>query len=121
MNSSGFIEVKQRAGCLSYLEDKFGFRTQLARTLTHSKIMPWNPPASVITSFSSDAAVRNFTEIFLTPEIVAGSSPFETKLVKLLTKVTYECVIKDKEIVLTNIIHLTKVRIDFLLSAIIQL
>lgn len=113
MESSGFIEVKQRAGCLSYLEDKFGYRSQLAKTLTHSKTVPWDPPPKVITAFSSDCTVRHFTENFLTPDNNISSSTTETNLLKSLTKTTYDCVIRDKEAILSSFISLIKVNNHF--------
>uniref|UniRef100_A0A1Y1M734 Uncharacterized protein n=1 Tax=Photinus pyralis TaxID=7054 RepID=A0A1Y1M734_PHOPY len=112
LSSCGIIEVKQRAGCLSYIEDKFGFRTQLAKTLTQSETVPWNPPAKVITSFSSDTAMRLFCENFLSPSSYLTGT-MESKFMKLLTKATYECVIKDKEIILAIVMVLLRTIQDF--------
>ncbi|KAK4883598.1 hypothetical protein RN001_006917 [Aquatica leii] len=109
LTSSGLIEVKQRAGCLSYVEDKFGYRTELARTLTHSKTIPWNPSPKAITSFSSNAVVRYFSDNFLTPNLNCISSENERDILKKITKATYECVIKDKEIILSNVLALLKI------------
>ncbi|KAK5650992.1 hypothetical protein RI129_002021 [Pyrocoelia pectoralis] len=113
LSSCGIIEVKQRAGCLSYVEDKFGFRTQLAKTLTQSETVPWNPPAKVITSFSSDTAMRLFCDNFLNPSSNYLSSTMESKFMKLLTKAAYECVIKDKEIILAIMMVLLRTIQDF--------
>lgn len=38
------IDVKQRAGCLSYSEDPHGFRSLLARTLTAQSASSWSVP-----------------------------------------------------------------------------
>ncbi|KAF5270424.1 hypothetical protein FQR65_LT05612 [Abscondita terminalis] len=113
LTSTGLIEVKQRAGCLSYVEDKFGYRTELARTLTHSKTIPWNPPPKAITSFSSNAVVRYFSDNFLNPNLNCDSGENESKFLKMITRATYECVIKDKETILSNIIALIKIVQDF--------
>lgn len=41
---TGCVGVKQRAGCLSYLEDPHGFRSLLAQTLTTDKAIAWTVP-----------------------------------------------------------------------------
>ncbi|KAF5273421.1 hypothetical protein FQA39_LY07438 [Lamprigera yunnana] len=107
--TNGTIEVKQRAGCLSYVEDKFGYRTELARTLTHSKTIPWNPPPKAITSFSSEATIKYFSDNFLNPNLNYDRSEEECKFLKMLTRGTYECVVKDKETILPTLIALIKI------------
>lgn len=39
-----FVDVRQKAGCLSYLEDPQGFRSLLAQTLTSEDVIPWTVP-----------------------------------------------------------------------------
>lgn len=109
LKTTGFVEVKQRAGCLSYTEDKFGYRSQLSRTLTHSNIVPWNPPQKVIESFSSDNIVRYFSDHFLTFEPSTRSSKSELKLLKVLSRASYDCVIMDKLVLLPIFLSLAKV------------
>lgn len=106
--TSGYIEVKQRAGCLSYMEDKLGYQSQLARTLTQSEVIPWDPPAKTIISFSSEATLRYFCDNYL----AAGnqtSDVNESKLRHVLTRTTYDCVIKDKLFAILIVTTLVKV------------
>lgn len=109
LRTSGHVDVKQRAGCLSYQEDKFGYRSELARTLTHSNIVPWSPAPKAIESFSSDCIVRYFTDHFLTTDSPESYSTKERGLIQILTRFTYDCVIKDKMAVLPILITLAKV------------
>nr|CAH7720171.1 unnamed protein product [Callosobruchus chinensis] len=108
ISSTGYIEVKQRAGCLSYLSDKFGYHSQLARTLTHSEVVPWNPSPNSIIYFTSDKSVKLFCKHLLldhTGEILCEN---EERLRRCLTKVTYDAVVKDKLIVIAVYIWLAK-------------
>lgn len=109
LQTSGFIDVKQRAGCLSYQEDKFGYRSELARTLTHSNIMPWSPAQKAIDSFSSDCIVRYFTDHFLTVESQEKCDAKELHLVQTLTRFTYDCMIKDRLALLPILVTMAKV------------
>ncbi|XP_074033388.1 anaphase promoting complex subunit 1 isoform X2 [Leptinotarsa decemlineata] len=99
LSTTGYIEVKQRAGCLSYLVDKFGYRSQLARTLTHSKVVPWDPSPTSITMFTSDKSIKLFCKHFLAGDNIE-LSPAEGRLKQALLKVTYDAVVKDKLIVI---------------------
>ena len=44
LQNSGCLDVKQRAGCLSYLEDPQGFRSLLAQALTSETVISWSIP-----------------------------------------------------------------------------
>lgn len=113
LNSYGCIEVKQRAGCLSYIEDKYGYRTDLAHTLTQSHIVPWDPSAKAIMSFSSDCTIRNFCDYFLS-DVCKAVDEIEVKMKQSLTKATYDSVIKDKLNVLPIFVSMLRVRFYFL-------
>ncbi|XP_046664707.1 anaphase-promoting complex subunit 1 isoform X3 [Homalodisca vitripennis] len=96
---TGCVGVKQRAGCLSYIEDPYGFRSLLAQTLTTDKAVAWTVPADSIFSFSSDPSTVNFAHYFLEqPEgtSVATESRGELQVMHFLTKIVYECVTHDK-------------------------
>lgn len=110
LSTSGYVEVKQRAGCLSYMEDKLGYHSQLARTLTQSETIPWDPPSTAIVSFTSESTLRHFCDNYLTPG-VHGSSNIEARLQQMLTRVTYDCVIKEKLVVIPIITTLIKVSV----------
>lgn len=102
MSTTGYVEVKQRAGCLSHTEDKYGYRSELARTLTQSEIIPWDPAPSNIISFSSDKQIKLFCDHFLTIESSTenNNDANEKHLCQMLTKLTYDAVTKDKQILI---------------------
>ncbi|XP_018321370.1 anaphase-promoting complex subunit 1 isoform X3 [Agrilus planipennis] len=111
ISSSGFIDVKQRAGCLSYVEDKLGYQSELARTLTQSTVIPWDPPPKSIISFSSDSTVRHFTKHFLISKS-SDKSEEEATFQQTLTRATYDFVIRDKLPALPILISLVKIVCD---------
>ncbi|XP_030754835.1 anaphase-promoting complex subunit 1 [Sitophilus oryzae] len=107
LSTTGYIAVKQRAGCLSYVTDKFGHHSDLARTLTQSKVIPWDPPSNSVISFTSDESVRNFCESVLNIDRTKASY-MEKKMVQLLTRMTYDAVVKDRVIIIDIMIALLK-------------
>ncbi|XP_060532637.1 anaphase-promoting complex subunit 1 isoform X2 [Cylas formicarius] len=112
LSTTDYIEVKQRAGCLSYVADKLGYHSELARTLTHSALVPWDPSASSIVSFSSDYVVKNFCDAILASDPKrCGKS--EERLAQTLTRVTYEAVVKDKLMIVPIFGNLVKTVKDF--------
>ncbi|KAF7270472.1 hypothetical protein GWI33_016577 [Rhynchophorus ferrugineus] len=107
LSTTGYIEVKQRAGCLSYLTDKFGYHSELARTLTQSKVVPWDPPSNSVINFTSDESVRNFCELILAVD-KGKTSYMERKMVQLMTRITYDAVVKDKVMMISIMAALLK-------------
>lgn len=117
------IDIKQRAGCLSYLDDPQGFLTILAQTLTLDKANIWSTSADNIELFTNDDKIRNFVKQYLIKDVganVCADCLIETKKKKsfkdaivnrvcscrqytkeekeymqTLAMVTYECVVKD--------------------------
>lgn len=100
--------MKQRAGCLSYVIDKFGYRSQLAKTLTHSNIVPWDPLPSSIIVFTSDKSIKLFCKHFLKNE-KPNLSISEMQLKQALCRITYDAVVKDKLIVIMVFLSIVKV------------
>ncbi|KOB65497.1 Shattered, partial [Operophtera brumata] len=62
------IDVKQRAGCLSYVDDPQGFLTILAQTLTLDKSNIWSAKPDYIQLFTNDDKIRNFVKHYLNNE-----------------------------------------------------
>ncbi|XP_013191577.1 anaphase-promoting complex subunit 1 [Amyelois transitella] len=119
------IDIKQRAGCLSYLDDPHGFLTILAQTLTLDKSNIWSSTPENIDLFTNDEQIQNFVKNYLKKdkenESICGdcllvakkkkgakNEPFmakqclcrryskeEQEHVQALSMVTYECVVKD--------------------------
>lgn len=108
LSTNGYVEVKQRAGCLSYMEDKLGYHSELARTLTQSESVPWDPPAKAITSFTSESTLKFFCDNYLTPGNRTTTTD-EKRLQQILTRVTYDCVVKDKLVAIPIFAALFKV------------
>ncbi|XP_023247681.1 anaphase-promoting complex subunit 1 [Copidosoma floridanum] len=65
LNNNCVLHVKQRAGCLSHLEDPHGVRSILARTLTTEDIIVWSASLKQIISFTSNKTILNFIHRFL--------------------------------------------------------
>ncbi|XP_076241205.1 anaphase promoting complex subunit 1 isoform X2 [Calliopsis andreniformis] len=59
------LDVKQRAGCLSYIEDPHGFRSLIAQTLTTENVIPWAARPECVTSFTNNKTVLNIVKYFL--------------------------------------------------------
>ncbi|XP_034233098.1 anaphase-promoting complex subunit 1 [Thrips palmi] len=100
------VDVKQRAGCLSYSEDPNGFRSLLARTLTAQSVSAWSVPAESVLAFSSDPKMVNFARLFLEQKVsndsqVGVSGESENHMMQLLTALVYECITQDKRMILS--------------------
>ncbi|KAG7200866.1 hypothetical protein KM043_003229 [Ampulex compressa] len=59
------LGVKQRAGCLPYIEDPHGFRSLVAQTLTTENVIAWAARPEYVTSFTNDKTVLNIVKYFL--------------------------------------------------------
>ncbi|XP_012141180.1 anaphase promoting complex subunit 1 isoform X2 [Megachile rotundata] len=59
------LSVKQRAGCLPYIEDPHGFRSLIAQTLTTENVIAWAARPECVTSFTNDKTVLNIVKYFL--------------------------------------------------------
>lgn len=63
------LDVKQRAGCLSYIEDPNGFKSLMAQTLTTENIIPWAARHEYVTAFTNDKTVLNIVKYFLQKQV----------------------------------------------------
>ncbi|XP_050344648.1 anaphase-promoting complex subunit 1 [Nymphalis io] len=63
------VDIKQRAGCLSYLDDPDGFLTILAQTLTLDKSNIWSVTPENIELFTNDEKVKNFVKHYLNKNV----------------------------------------------------
>ncbi|XP_071867310.1 anaphase promoting complex subunit 1 isoform X1 [Bombus fervidus] len=59
------LDVKQRAGCLPYIEDPHGFRSLIAQTLTTENVIAWAARPECVTSFTNDKTILNIVKCFL--------------------------------------------------------
>lgn len=99
LQKSGCIDIKQRAGCFSHLEDPNRLKTLLSQTLTEEQFIAWKIDTKSLISFSHDENIVNFTNKFifplLEPEVDDAASAEET-LVQKLILLAYNCLTKDK-------------------------
>ncbi|CAH2241616.1 jg3948 [Pararge aegeria aegeria] len=63
------VDIKQRAGCLSYSDDPEGFLTILAQTLTLDKSNIWSTSTENIDLFTNDDKVKNFVKHYLAKDM----------------------------------------------------
>ncbi|XP_070511648.1 anaphase-promoting complex subunit 1 isoform X2 [Cardiocondyla obscurior] len=108
-----FLSIKQKAGCLSYLEDPHGFRSLVAQTLTTENAIAWASRPEYVTSFTNDKTVLNIVTYFLqwskkgivNSENIKYSSQndvqckipeFEQYFLHIFAIIVYECITKDK-------------------------
>lgn len=102
LSSHGCIDIKQRAGCLSHLEDPNSFKSLLAQTLTSEKYTAWKIEPKNLLSFSSDRFIVNFTrKILAEPKFHAvenlvnlGEDEEDVRAMVLLQ--AYDCLTRDK-------------------------
>ncbi|KAK0085319.1 hypothetical protein PV325_005429 [Microctonus aethiopoides] len=67
------LYVKQKAGCLSYIEDPHGFKSLIAQILTMDDVIPWAARQEHVTSFTNDKIVLNIVKYFLHKRITSHS------------------------------------------------
>lgn len=102
LQKSGCIDIKQRAGCFSHLEDPNRLKTLLSQTLTEEQFKAWKINPKSLLHFSNDENIFNFTQKFIFPlggsEVrdVGPASPTEDILVQKLILLAYNCLTKDK-------------------------
>ncbi|XP_077273571.1 anaphase promoting complex subunit 1 isoform X1 [Temnothorax americanus] len=120
-----FLSIKQRAGCLSYLEDPHGFRSLVAQTLTTENAIAWAARPEHVTSFTNDKTVLNIVTYFLQwskkgmvrSECIKYSSQndvqckmpeFEQYFLHIFAIIVYECITKDKVSLIPLYLHIIK-------------
>ncbi|XP_053692901.1 anaphase-promoting complex subunit 1 [Sabethes cyaneus] len=102
LRASGCIDIKQRAGCLSYLEDPNRLKSMLSHTLTTDKYNSWKIDVKSLLAFSTDQRISNIANKFLLltkrndiDEIESISST-EQNIIQTLILQTYYCLTHDK-------------------------
>lgn len=119
LKASGCIDIKQRAGCLSYLEDPNRLKSMLTQTLTTDKFNSWKIDAKSLLAFSTDQRISNLANKFLLPsvrneidEIESISLP-ERNITQMLVLQTYDCLTHDKMHGLSIFLDLMNLIINF--------
>lgn len=102
LEKSGCIDIKQRAGCFSHVEDPNRLKTLLSQTLTEEQFKAWKINPKSLLSFSHDENIVNFTNKFIFPltgnelHDLGVATPLEDNLVQKLILLGYNCLTKDK-------------------------
>lgn len=103
----GCIDIKQKAGCLSHLDDPDRLKSLLAQTLTTEQYSCWMIEPKTLSSFSNDRRSQNFTRIFMSQRNSTGGSVRkiqkaskmgrdEPEIEQMVTLQFYNCLTKDK-------------------------
>ncbi|KAG5683225.1 hypothetical protein PVAND_012519 [Polypedilum vanderplanki] len=90
LNGNGCIDIVQKAGCLSHLDDPNRLKSMLALTLTMEEYSNWKVEASNLTSFYNDQMMKSLTEMIMTQE--KEKSPLREMILLQI----YDCLMRDK-------------------------
>ncbi|KAJ6638177.1 Anaphase-promoting complex subunit 1 [Pseudolycoriella hygida] len=91
------IDIKQKAGCLSHLEDPNRLKSLLVQTLTSEQYSCWKIKPETLLKFSQDAKVQHFTNKFLRiKDNPTEVSTEECQRIQIFTLQFYNCLTKDK-------------------------
>lgn len=117
------INIVQRAGCLSHLDDPNRLKSLLAQTLTTEKYSSWKVEPNNLLSFSNDRLIVNLTKMMLmvsrfqqVDELNLGDGTADD-LREMVLLQAYDCLTRDKIHALGIYMALDNVRMDpYLLS-----
>ncbi len=95
MENEGQLNVKQKAGCLSYQEDPKGYRSLTAQVLTKDTSFHWSLTASssLLSSFSNEPGVSCFSQAFVQATRKAKE---DNKYEEVMGSLLYECASHEK-------------------------
>lgn len=104
----GCIDIKQKAGRLSHLDDPDRLKSLLAQTLTTEQYSCWMIDPKSLASFSHDRQAQNFTRIFMSQRAAVVESEVpkiqqpskvardESEIEQMVTLQFYNCLTKDR-------------------------
>ncbi|XP_062701630.1 anaphase-promoting complex subunit 1 [Aedes albopictus] len=119
LKASGCVDLKQRAGCLSYLEDPNRLKSMLTQTLTTSKYNSWKINENGLLAFSTDQRISNIATKFLLTakhngiDEIEAMHATERSIIQMLMLQTYDCLTHDKMHGLTIFMDLMNCIINF--------
>lgn len=102
LQSNGCIDIVQRAGCLSHLDDPNLLKSFLAQTLTTEKFSSWKVEPTNLLSFSNDRLIVGLTKMMLmVPQFhldheLKRNDKATDELREMLLLQTYDCLTRDK-------------------------
>lgn len=108
------MDIKQKAGCLSHLDDPDRLKSMYAQTLTAEQYSCWTIEPKTLVSFSNDARVQNFMRLFLEPHqppTEPAVSAEELEVQQLIMLQFYNCLTQDRMHALPiymNLLHMLR-------------
>jgi len=107
LEKDGTMYVKQRIGCLSYVDDSSGFCSLLAQSLVKDKSGKWTAKPKAIKALTSDLTVHSILQMSLNGNV--SENYRENIGHHLLSHLMYECVMQEKLEVLPSLISLMQI------------
>ena len=102
LGANGCIDIVQRAGCLSHLDDPNRLKSLLAQTLTTEKYSSWKVEPKNLLSFSNDRLMVSLTKMMLMmPQLhlvdgMSEGSDASEELREMILLQAYDCLTRDK-------------------------
>lgn len=100
LHGNGCIDVVQRSGCLSHLDDPNRLKSLMTQTLTTEKYSTWKVESKSLLSFTNDRLIFNLTKIMLVNSIelpkVEQAAGKSEEFHELILSQVYDCLVRDK-------------------------
>lgn len=100
LKANGCIDIVQRAGCLSHLDDPNRLKSLLAQTLTTEKYSSWKVEPKSLLSFSNDRLMMSLTKMMLMSPMLRHAAEHKDgsaeDLRELIMLQAYDCLTRDK-------------------------
>lgn len=93
LKSNECIDIVQKAGCLSHLDDPNRLKSLLAQTLTTEKFSSWKIEPANLMSFYNNDLMRNLTEMMMPKN---DSRDSKGNLQDAILLQIYDCLTRDK-------------------------
>jgi anaphase-promoting complex subunit 1 len=108
LKSNDCIDIVQKAGCLSHLDDPNRLKSLLAQTLTTEKYSSWKVEPNSMTNFFNNSQMVNLTKLIM-------KSGGNSKMCDLILLQIYDCLTRDKTHALGLYLSIDNVRNFYLI------
>lgn len=101
LHGNGCIDVVQRSGCLSHLDDPNRLKSLMTQTLTTEKYSTWKVESKSLLSFTNDRLIFSLTKMMLVNSVDLSSSDEPVfgrteELHELILSQIHDCLVRDK-------------------------
>lgn len=101
LHGNGCIDVVQRSGCLSHLDDPNRLKSLMTQTLTTEKYSTWKVESKSLLSFTNDRLIFSLTKMMLVSSVDLSSSDEPVfgrteELHELILSQIHDCLVRDK-------------------------